>query len=78
MNKFNFSNIDRELFLIDLATSVDDDENDVYQKKIVEIPEWYHVTVTSLLSFLGIFGVMLNGFVIWCFSLCPTVNNLLF
>ena len=73
-----FSNDDEDgdhtLFSNDLYFD-NEDEAAVYQKKLVDLPKWYYYLVASILFILGVFGILLNGFVIWCFATCPTVSN---
>ena len=57
-----------------LLTFVDDDGDAVYRKGIANVPLWYRSTVTVFLAFLGVLGILLNGFVIWCFCQCETVG----
>ena len=47
---------------------------DVYNVEIVVVPYWYRTSVTILLGTLAFWGVLLNGFVLWCFALCPSVS----
>ena len=57
-----------------LLTSWNDDGDAVYRKSIANVPLWYRSTVTVFLAFLGVLGILLNGFVIWCFCQCETVG----
>ena len=59
-----------------LFTSLDDEDDAVYKKSIANVPLWYRSTVTVFLAFLGVLGILLNGFVIWCFCQCETVGLL--
>ena len=57
-----------------LLPSLDDEDDAVYRKGIANVPLWYRSTVTVFLAFLGVLGILLNGFVIWCFCQCETVG----
>ena len=52
----------------------DMEEDKIYHKNIASVPTWYHASLCIFLSFLGVFGILLNGFVIWCFLLRPIVS----
>ena len=52
------------------------DPDSIYNSTIlVSAPNWYRITVLALLVTLGIVGILLNGFVIGCFAICPIVSN---
>jgi len=57
-----------------LLKSLNDDGDAVYRKSIADVPLWYRSTVTVFLALLGVLGILLNGFVIWCFCQCETVG----
>ena len=50
------------------------EEDKIYHMNIASVPTWYHTSLCIFLSFLGVFGILLNGFVIWCFLLRPIVS----
>ena len=57
-----------------LLPTSDDEDDAVYRKSIANVPLWYRSTVTVFLALLGVLGILLNGFVIWCFCQCETVG----
>ena len=71
---FYFSDIEKNDNLISLHMHLRGDDSDIYLKKIVDAPMWYHAVAISLLAMLSIFGVLLNGFIICCFISCPIVS----
>ena len=50
------------------------EEDKIYHMNLASVPTWYHTSVCIFLSFLGAFGILLNGFVICCFLLRPNVR----
>ena len=52
------------------------EEDKIYHMNIASVPAWYHSFLCVFLSLLGTFGILLNGFVIWCFLLRPIVSIL--
>ena len=50
------------------------DEDKIYHMNVASVPTWYHSTLCIFLSLLGGFGILLNGFVIWCFLIRPIVS----
>ena len=51
-------------------------DDDVYgNRKIADVPFWYHSFVCSFLSVLGIVGISLNGFIVWNFALRRVVSK---
>ena len=55
-------------------TQFEEEYNEIYNREIVPVPFWYHCMILTFLSCLGILGLLLNGFVIWCFIFYPIVS----
>ena len=51
------------------------EEDKIYHMNIAAVPSWYHSSICIFLSLLGAFGILLNGFVIWCYLLRPIVST---
>ena len=51
------------------------EEDKIYHMNVAAVPTWYHSSLCIFLSLLGAFGILLNGFVIWCFILRPIVSK---
>ena len=45
-----------------------------YNRPIAVVPFWYHFIVCLCLCGMGIFGISLNGFVLWSFALRRVVS----
>ena len=54
------------------------EEDEIYHKNVAAVPFWYHTAVCIILSALGISGIFLNGFIVWCFGLRPIVSFSIF
>ena len=54
------------------------DGDSIYNdRKIIDIPFWYHSIVCSFLIIMGVLGVSLNGFIIWNFFFQRVVSKTL-
>ena len=62
-------------FKLDIPDIEVDGANVYNDRKIADIPFWYHSTVCSFLSVMGILGVSLNGFIILSFSFQRAVSE---
>ena len=62
-------------FKLDIPDIEVDGANVYNDRKIADIPFWYHSAVCSFLSVMGILGVSLNGFIILSFSFQRAVSE---
>ena len=62
-------------FKLDIPEIEVDGANVYNDRKIADIPFWYHSAVCSFLSVMGILGVSLNGFIILSFSFQRAVSK---
>ena len=53
-----------------------EDEAVYDNRQIAAVPFWYHFVVCLCLCGMGVFGISLNGFVLWSFALRRVVSAL--
>ena len=46
----------------------------IYNTQVVDVPIWYYNFTTVVLFIQAISGMILNGYVLWCFVLCLSVS----
>ena len=51
-----------------------EDEAVYDNRQIAAVPFWYHFVVCLCLCGMGVFGISLNGFVLWSFALRRVVS----
>ena len=54
--------------------SHDAEMDGIYSSQVVAVPIWYYNFTTAVLFIQAIGGIILNGYVLWCFVLCPSVS----
>ena len=54
--------------------SHDAEMDGIYNTQVVAVPIWYYNFTTAVLFIQAIGGIILNGYVLWCFVLCPSVS----
>ena len=58
----------------ELEISHDTVMDGIYSSQVVAVPIWYYNFTTVVLVIQAISGIILNGYVLWCFVLCPSVS----
>ena len=58
----------------ELEISHDTEMDGIYNTQVVAVPIWYYNFTTVVLFIQAISGIILNGYVLWCFVLCPSVS----
>ena len=58
----------------ELEMSHDTEMDGIYNTQVVAVPIWYYNFSTVVLFIQAISGIILNGYVLWCFVLCPSVS----
>ena len=53
-----------------------EDYNDRYNVPLTSLPLWFRYFVEAFISVLGTLGLLLNGFVIWCYFSKTNVSQL--
>ena len=63
-----------DVILCTCRDNLEDGLDQIYNVEVVKIPYWYHTSLSVLLGTLAFLGISLNGFVLWCYMLCPSVS----
>ena len=75
MHYFNVKSSEPEDIIRRNGTNDDlDNYDEIYNIKIASVPFWYYSLVSIFLGTLGVGGILLNGFLIWCFMFFPIVS----